>query len=99
MADTTKTLVRMSRQIADFFRSYDEETAVAGVAKHIRDFWAPTMRRDMEHHIEGHRDEVDPLVLRAFAVLEGERARVAKPPQTPEATAGARESQVASDSN
>lgn len=99
MADTTKTLVRMAGQIADFFRAYGEEKAVAGVAKHIRDFWTPQMRRDMEHHIESHRDAIEPIVIKAFEVLEGERAAKAEAPQAPEGTAGASRDQLASSAN
>jgi formate dehydrogenase subunit delta len=99
MADTTKTLVRMAGQIADFFRPYGEEKAVAGVAKHIRDFWTPQMRRDMEHHIEGHRDAIEPIVARAFEQLAGERSGAAEAPQAPEGEANARQSQLASSAN
>lgn len=99
MADTTKTLVRMAGQIADFFRPYGEEKAVAGVAKHIRDFWTPQMRRDMAHHIEGHRDGIEPIVVKAFEQLEGERAAAAEAPQAPEGEANARQSQLASSAN
>ena len=36
--------VRMVNQIADFFRPYPKDEAVAGIAEHIRAFWEPRMR-------------------------------------------------------
>jgi len=37
-------LVTMANQIARFFASQPGDTAVAGVAQHIADFWDPRMR-------------------------------------------------------
>jgi formate dehydrogenase subunit delta len=87
MADNIKVLVRMTRQIAGFFRPYGDEKTVAGVAKHIRDFWTPVMRRQMVAHIENHPDELDPLVLKAFKVLEGERMAANAPQKIDEGAA------------
>ena len=42
--DATEELVRMTNQIADFFRAYPEEEAEHGIELHIRDFWEPLMR-------------------------------------------------------
>ena len=38
-------LVRMANQIADFFKSYPEEQAQAGIRDHIVAYWTPGMRR------------------------------------------------------
>ncbi len=54
-------LVHMANQIADFFRSQPEEAAVAGVAEHIRSFWAPVMRRDIYAHLDAGAQGLDPL--------------------------------------
>ena len=41
------SVVYMANQIAKFFQSQgDRDSAVAGVAGHIKDFWTPSMRRD-----------------------------------------------------
>jgi formate dehydrogenase subunit delta len=38
-------LIRMANQIADFFKVYPHEEAVAEIANHIAKFWDPRMRR------------------------------------------------------
>ena len=41
------SLFYMANQIATFFESQgDRNSAVAGVAGHIKDFWSPAMRRE-----------------------------------------------------
>ena len=41
------SLVYMANQIATFFGSQgDRNSAITGVAGHIKDFWSPAMRRD-----------------------------------------------------
>ena len=59
-------LTMMANQIAQFFRSYPHDQAVAGIAHHIEAFWTPKMR-DMFKH--GLRDvpDVDPLVIEAVS--------------------------------
>jgi formate dehydrogenase subunit delta len=65
--DNSKTLVRMANQIADFFKPYGEEQAVAGIQKHIKSFWSPVMRRDLSHYIDTHGGEgLRPGVVAAF---------------------------------
>ena len=36
--------IRMVNQIADFFRPYPKDEAVAGISEHICAFWEPRMR-------------------------------------------------------
>ena len=38
-------MVHNLNQIAGFFATYPHEEAVAGVADHIKRFWAPRMRK------------------------------------------------------
>ena len=45
-------LVRMANQIADFFRTQPEDTAVAGAADHMKSFWNPVMRRQIYAHLD-----------------------------------------------
>jgi formate dehydrogenase subunit delta len=40
-------LARMAGQIAAAFGALPEEQAVAAIAAHINQFWAPPMRRDL----------------------------------------------------
>ena len=42
MDDTT--LLRMLRQIADFYQPYSDEEAADGIATHLKNFWEPRMR-------------------------------------------------------
>ena len=58
-------LARMAKQIADFFRAYGEEEAIAGVQEHIRAFWSPVMRRDLQACIDDGAVKIDPIVLAA----------------------------------
>jgi formate dehydrogenase subunit delta len=41
-------LVRMAGEIADFFGPYPEAEAVKGIHEHIRSFWTPTMRSELQ---------------------------------------------------
>jgi len=43
-------LVRMANQIAAYFHAYPEATALAGVRKHLVDFWTPRMLQDLRAH-------------------------------------------------
>lgn len=40
-------MVHMANQIALYFAAYPRAEAVAGVADHLRKFWAPPMRRQL----------------------------------------------------
>ena len=59
-------LTMMANQIAQFFKSYPHDEAVAGIAHHIEAFWTPKMRevfKDGAHEASN----VDPLVLEAVS--------------------------------
>jgi formate dehydrogenase subunit delta len=64
-------LVMMANQIARFFASQGEASAVPGIAEHIKKFWDPRMRKAMLAHLETPDDSVDPLVRAAFERLRG----------------------------
>jgi formate dehydrogenase subunit delta len=72
---TLKTLIRMANQIADFFQPYSEEQCIAGVQDHIKKFWTPQMRRDLDAHLQHGGEGVKPAVIEAFNRL----ARVESP--------------------
>jgi len=69
-------LLRMANQIGAFFESYpDRAEAVAGVANHLRSFWAPVMRRQIiEYAAGGGGAEMKDIVRDAVAVLARETA-------------------------
>ena len=91
-ATIRKTLVRMANQIADFFQPYTHEEAVAGVQKHIKSYWSPSMRRDLGAHVDHGGEGLKPVVIEAFQRF----AQAASP--TRRATAGPEElGQMASD--
>lgn len=50
----TANLVRMANRIGDFFAAMPErDEALAGIADHIRKFWAPPMRRALLLAVDG----------------------------------------------
>lgn len=48
---TTQRLVTMANQVADFFASYPEPEAIEGTFGHLKSFWDPRMRREIEAHL------------------------------------------------
>ena len=57
-------LVHMANQIAEFFRSYPEDEACAGIRDHILAFWTPRMRQALL--AEGGHAGLDRLVATAL---------------------------------
>ena len=49
---TTQRLVHMANQVANFFASYPEAEAIDGTANHLKSFWDPRMRREIEAHLK-----------------------------------------------
>lgn len=39
-------LIRMATEIADFFKFYPEDKAIAAIANHINRYWTPKMREE-----------------------------------------------------
>ena len=62
-------LIHMANQIGKFFASQPNGRAVPGIAKHIKDFWDPRMRAQMEEHIGAGGAGLDPIVLEALKTL------------------------------
>ncbi len=62
-------LVRMANQIAIFFRTQEEEAAVAAVADHIKSFWNPAMRRQMYAHLRAGGEGLEPLARAGIEAL------------------------------
>ncbi|ABM58127.1 formate dehydrogenase subunit delta [Verminephrobacter eiseniae] len=64
------SLVRMANQIGAFFESMpDRAEALAGIAKHIKKFWDPRMRKAFLAYVDGTpHEDIKPIVL--AAVLE-----------------------------
>lgn len=62
-------LIHMANQIADFFKAYPQEEAVAGVAGHLRQFWNPHMRGQILNHLEAGGEGLHPLTAAALKSL------------------------------
>lgn len=63
------TLIRMANQIGTFFESMPDRTeALAGIAKHLKNFWDPRMRKAFLAHVDGsHHEDIKPIVLESVA--------------------------------
>ena len=62
-------MVHRANSIAQFFASYPREEAVAGVAKHLQQFWEPRMRRQLHAYIADGGAGLHELVPEAAARL------------------------------
>jgi len=64
-----ETLIRMANQIGIFFESMPERAeALAGIAKHLKNFWDPRMRKAFLAQVDGpHHEAISPIVLAAVA--------------------------------
>ena len=60
-------LVKMVNQIGGFFEAMpDREEAQAGVAQHLRSYWAPRMRKQLMLHVAGDGEGLSPFTLEAL---------------------------------
>jgi formate dehydrogenase subunit delta len=48
---TTQRLVTMANQVVDFFISYPEPEAIESTFSHLKAYWDPRMRREIEAHL------------------------------------------------
>jgi formate dehydrogenase subunit delta len=62
------TLIRMANQIGTFFESMpDRAEALAGIAKHLKNFWDPRMRKAFLAQVDGDtHPNIKPIVLEAI---------------------------------
>ncbi len=63
----TEKLARMANQIAEFFRSYPEDKALAGIRDHLVAFWTPNMRDAILTLARQGGAGLDPLVAKALS--------------------------------
>ncbi len=59
-------MIRMANQIAAFFEAYPRGEALEGIANHIKKFWDPRMRKQIEEYVAGGGEELSPLVIAAL---------------------------------
>ncbi|MCZ7594883.1 MAG: formate dehydrogenase subunit delta [Hyphomicrobium sp.] len=62
-----RDIVRMANQIAAYFEAYPRTEALDGIANHIRNFWSPRMRKQLNEYIENGGEGLSPLVTAAVA--------------------------------
>jgi len=67
-------VVRMANQIAAFFASYPREQAVEETLAHIRSFWDPRMRAQLQAHLDAGGAGLDAIVREAAERLRPARA-------------------------
>ena len=60
----------MANQIALYFASYPHDEALAGVAKHLHDFWEKRMRIQLHNYVDGGGSGLHPLVLEAEKLMD-----------------------------
>jgi formate dehydrogenase subunit delta len=60
-------LIFMANKIGVFFESMpDRKEALEGIAKHLKSFWEPRMRKAFLAEVDGeHSQEISPIVLAA----------------------------------
>lgn len=63
-------LVRMANQIARNFEIHGSEAATSQTATHIKKFWAPSMREDINAHIEAGAEGLSEIALAALQALK-----------------------------
>jgi formate dehydrogenase subunit delta len=68
-------LIHMANQIGKFFESQGGDTAVPGIAEHIRKFWDPRMRKAILAHLDAGGAGLDPEVRNAIAALKNAELR------------------------
>ena len=62
-----RDMIRMANQISAYFEAYPRTEALAGIAKHIKLFWDPRMRRHLDEYLAQGGEGLSPLVIAAFA--------------------------------
>ena len=58
-------IIRMTRQIADFFEPYGEAETIEGVMTHLKNFWTPAMREALKKLAASDPGQLDPEVVEA----------------------------------
>jgi formate dehydrogenase subunit delta len=62
-----RDMIRMANQIAAYFEAYPRADALQGIAKHIKSFWDPRMRKQLDEYMAGGGEGLSPLVMAALA--------------------------------
>ncbi len=63
-------LIHDANEIAKYFAAYPREEAIAGIADHIRKFWDPRMRSELQSMLAQNEASLNELVKEAGARLK-----------------------------
>ena len=58
-------LIHDANEIAKYFAAYPREEAIAGIADHIKKFWDPRMRAELQSALASGEISLHPLVREA----------------------------------
>ncbi|MDF1856882.1 formate dehydrogenase subunit delta [Pseudooceanicola sp.] len=67
---TSEKLIYMANQIATFFETQSGAGRAEKVAGHLRDFWDPRMRQDLQNILAAGGEGLSPLARDAALLLE-----------------------------
>jgi formate dehydrogenase subunit delta len=67
-------LIRMASEIADFFKFYPEEKAIAAIANHINRYWTPKMREEFLGASEKKETHLPRLLMEARGAIKRRKA-------------------------
>ncbi|BDV33376.1 hypothetical protein SS37A_09050 [Methylocystis iwaonis] len=70
--DSVEKLVKMANQIGSFFGA-QKIGAAAGMAEHLRKFWAPHMRATISEHVSHGGAGLEPIAIEAVKILQAEK--------------------------
>ncbi len=70
--DSVEKLVKMANQIGAFFGA-QKIGAAAGMAEHLRKFWAPHMRESISEHVKHGGAGLEPIAIEAIKILDAEK--------------------------
>jgi formate dehydrogenase subunit delta len=70
-----RDMTRMANQIAAFFEAYPRSEALEGIAKHVKSFWDPRMRKQLDAYIAAGAEGLSPLVVAALAPKGGSQPK------------------------
>ena len=65
------TLVRMANQIATFYKPYSEAEAIVQTEGHIKRFWDPRMKKDLQLVVEAGGEGLSPTAMAAAQRVVG----------------------------
>jgi formate dehydrogenase subunit delta len=72
--DSVEKLVKMANQIGDFFGA-QKIGAAAGMAEHLRKFWAPHMRESIIEHVKHGGAGLQPIAIEAVKILDAQKTK------------------------